>query len=93
MTLEHFSKTVTLPTAKYNLKTFDLISFETESSFIIETKDYRVDGYYGKRKIYFGFEKFLKIFHIYESYLGFYSSSFQFQRIGVAITNQTKCIS
>lgn len=55
---EHFSK-LTLPTAKSNLASIDLLSGEMNYAIIIERRDYRVDGYSGRRKIYFGIYKYV----------------------------------
>ena len=53
LSFEHFSK-LTLPTAKTNLASIDLLSGEMNYAIVIEKRDYRVDGYNGMRKIYFG---------------------------------------
>ena len=54
ISLQYFSKLFTLPTAIYNIKSFDLISGQSNFNLLLEPNDYRRDGYYDARQIYFG---------------------------------------
>lgn len=53
LSFEHYAK-LTLPTAKNNLASIDLLPGEMNYAVVIEKRDYRNDGYSGTRKVYFG---------------------------------------
>jgi hypothetical protein len=55
LSFDYFSL-ITIPTSKYNLGSIDLLAGEMNYAIIIEKRNYRVDGFYERRKIYLGYK-------------------------------------